>query len=528
MIYTAHDILTKYNKCTSIKSTWDTEYRQVFEYCMPSRDGYQKAQGSEKITPDFQDRRENLYSSAGEQAANEFVNRFQGLMFPPQSNWIDMEAGAFVKDKDEANEELAKMSEIANEYKNASNFDVATSEVCYDVFAGTGCLLVLPGGIDTPLTFKAIPLREYCIEEGINGEVSAVYRNFQIKRELLPHQWSELRGMKIPSGEAQNDVEIIETTYYDYDLLIWHYVVVDKSEEKILLEREYKTNPFVVLRWNKMAGEPYGRGPGLTALNDIKTLNLVKEYGLRNLAYAIPPLLVQEDAMLDIDSLEFTPMSLSVVPSTDSSVVPLALSTDFSFTDFKVQELQMDIKRNTLGSTLPNEGNRQLTATEVLERKAELSNDLTGVFGRLMVFQLALVRRIFDVLSQSNKISKEFDVGMIDGIIYKLKINTPISKQLQANEAFSTINAISLVSQLDPSGQMLQSLLKMNDIGVHLMDILGVPNKFINTPEEVETKQRQMTEAAQAQQQGLVQEDVDAANAKEMGKAQAEIVKNES
>ena len=164
----------------------------------------------------------------------------------------------------------------------------------------------------------------------------------QDKRVGAPIKAGHLRFRK---SERKKPVPIIESTWFDYDVNRWHYQVIDTTEDKELVHREYKTNPFTVLRWNKMAGEPYGRGPGLTALNDIKTLNLIKNFSLRNLAFNTPPLLVQEDAMLDVDELQMTPWSLNVVPDTKTSIVPLQISTDHNIESFKVQELTIDIKK---------------------------------------------------------------------------------------------------------------------------------------------------------------------------------------
>lgn len=528
MKYSIEQLLESYSKANSIKSTWDSQYRDIFEYCMPARDGYQKAVQGEKIDQNFQDRRERLFSSLGEQSANEFVNTMQEVLCPPMSKWISVEAGRAFKEEDRGkiNEQLDKLCELANEYKNNSYFDLAFTEFCFDVFAGTGCMLVLPGTPLNPIVFKAIPLREYCLEEGANGEVCKVFRAYSLRRELLSTQWKEVKKQKLTEEQAKKDANLIECTYYDNDLYIYHYVVIDRDTKEELVHREHQTNPFVVLRWNKCAGEPYGRGVGMTALNDIKTLNLIKEYSLRNFAFNIPPLLVQEDAMLDVESLTLTPFSLNVVPNTQTSIVPLQISTDHNIESYKVQDLTMEIKRNTYGNTLPNEGNRQITATEINQRTSELRRSLSSVFGRLIAeFQIPLVRRIFDILVDTKIVKEQFEVKSIDGITFRVNINTPISRQLQSGEAQSIMAAVGTLLQIDPTGQTASSLLKLNEIGVHMMKLLGVPVRFINSLEQVETKQSQQAQQQAALQQGAIQADVDAANAKELGKAEAQVLK---
>jgi hypothetical protein len=79
-----------------------------------------------------------------------------------------------------------------------------------------------------------------------------------------------------------------------------------------------------------------------------------------------------------------------------------------------------------------------------------------------------------------------------------------------------------MLTQLDPSGETLFSTLKANDIGPHLMNLMGVPGRFINTPEEVKRIQDQRAKDRATQQQQLVQQNVDASNAMASGKALAD------
>lgn len=525
------EILTKYNAAYAIKSSWDTEYRNVFEYCMPSRDGYQKAIASEKVLPDFQDRRENLYSSVGEQSASEFVNTMQEVLCPPQSDWISLKSGSRIQKDDikDLDAELGKLSELANEYKNMSSFDMAFSEFCYDVFAGTGCMLVLPGTPLQPISFRAIPIREYCIEEGMNGEVRAVYRKFTMKRELVKQQWKELKDMRVSEKEANKDMNLIECTYYDYALNTYHYQVIDESAKAELVAREYKTPPFITLRWNKMAGEPYGRGVGLTALNDIKTLNLIKYYSLRNLAFNTPPLLVQEDAMLDVDGLELTPWSLNVVPDTATSIVPLKIDTDHNIESFKIEELTMDIKRNTYGSTLPVTGTRAMTATEIRDRRTELRKNLNSVFGRLLSeFQFPLVRRIFDILGDTKIVEESFDVTKINGFVYKINIITPLGRIVKQAEAQSIMSIAGTLVNFDPTGKLLASATDLPGLIARWLELEGLPAKFINAPDEIEANEGANAEGEKQAVDDAVQTEVAVDKEKQLNKAKANILEKES
>ena len=522
----AVEIKRRYGLANSVKTTWDTEYREIFEYCMPARDGYDKAQGGQKI-------RENLYSSVGEQSANEFVNTLQEVLAPPMTPWISLISGMRIKeeDKETINKELEKIADTANQYKDNSSFDMAFSEFLYDLFAGTACLLVLPGRPRRPISFKAIPLREYCIEEGVDGEVRGVYRKFSLKRELLNAQWIELKNYVVTKAVEDKDITLIESTWFDYDLSIYHYQVIDEAESIELVHREYRTNPFIVLRWNKCAGEYYGRGVGMTAINDIKTLNLIKYYSLRNFAYQLPILLAQEDEMLDVDSFDPTPLTLNVVPDTTSSIMPLDISAKYDQESYKTEELTMDIKKNTYSSTLPSDAGKGMTATEIRERIAELRKSLNSVAGRLVNECMnPLTLRIIDVLGDTgflgDEYKKKFDVLNIDGMKYKNNIITPIGKIIRYAEAQAMKSNMAMLVELDPTGQSLEEYVKTEDAVPAVLELGGMPLKYIRDSKEVQAKRQQVAQNQQAMQQQAVEQDVMAENAKATGKAEAEQINN--
>lgn len=56
----------------------------------------------------------------------------------------------------------------------------------------------------------------------------------------------------------------------------------------------------------------------------------------------------------------------------------------------------------------------------------------------------------------------------------------------------------------------------------YVLDKMGVPNKFIRTPDEIDALQQQEAAAMQQAQANAAQMDVDVSNAKEQGKVDAQ------
>jgi len=79
---------------------------------------------------------------------------------------------------------------------------------------------------------------------------------------------------------------LIEATVFDPKRGDFCYHVIHKESKQELVYRRLKTSPWVVSRYMKVAGEIYGRGPLITALPDIKTLNKVKELVLKECIFS--------------------------------------------------------------------------------------------------------------------------------------------------------------------------------------------------------------------------------------------------
>lgn len=520
MKYNAVHLLQKFEKSKGHKHTWDDKYREIFDLVMPDRDNFYE-------TSPADDKRIGLYTSTGEQSADRFVNRIQSLLTPIGANWIGLEAATQSENAEETNTELDKISEIANTFKDASNFDAIISEFYYDLVAGTACLLVLDGGERNPLNFKPIPINEFSIEEGVDGEVANVYREFSIRRELLQYQWVELENSEFKSSEHDLDpmIELVECTYKDYETGKFEYRVIDKKENRFLVQRQYNTNPFIVLRWSKCAGEIYGRGLGWKVKHDLKTLNLATDYALKSVQFSVPTFLAQQDATIDYDDFLLEPGAINPVPSTannNPSIVPLQMPLNADIQQFNIDTLKMEVKKTMLDNTLPPEAGPPKTATEIASRMQELNIDITSVFGRLISdFQRPVVKRIIDILQKYGYISEDFDIGNIDGFGFKIKINTPLAKQQTQGEVQAIIGAVSAMAQLDPTGQIIGQTLKLDELLSYTMDQMGVPNRFINSPKEIEAKRTEMAKAQAQAEANAVQTDVAASNAKEQGKADA-------
>jgi hypothetical protein len=501
----AKQIIKRYEIAYGKKGTVDTRYREVFEYVMPDRDGYDQDGATDK---GFTYKRGNIFSSVGINAANTFVNRLQGLLTPIKADFLELKVGVTEENKTELDKSLEEVAQVINVLKNKSNFDQEMGSFYYDLVAGTACLLVQKGDVDRKVIFRAIPIKDICVMEGVGGEVSDVYRKMMIRRGLLPYQWTELKKMEVSKDKEDEEAEIIECTHYDYDKKVWVYYVVDRTADKILVERESEVNPFIVLRWGSAPGEIYGRGVGLQALPDIKTHNEMRENMLISAAFNLPTFLAEMDGILDPDEFQLKPGVINPVASTASnnpSVVPLQVNTQMDIAKFNMTEVETSIKKTMLDNVLPDDIRPGITATEIVERTQASNINISSVFGRLendLLFPLAL--NLIHIAKQFGDIAADFDLNLLKAGKVEVIVNTPLMKQQQQQQVQSSVAALGILAQFDPEGGVIMAAIKMPGYVNWLLDKMGFPSEFNNSPEEMEqalvAQAQAQAQAAQAEQ----------------------------
>lgn len=512
-------LIKRYEKARPARDNFNSLYKKVYSYILPDR----YTQVEDQVQG--QNNRIDLYSSVAEQSADHFVQRVQSLLTPVNQDWIGFEAGfAFTagnKDPIEVNKQLEQVAHICNVFKDVSNFDSEITTFYYDLIPGTTYLFVGEGEPDNPLVFKTIPFKQMVIEEGVDGAPDHYYREFKMKNELVKEQWRDAK-FTYEENKAQEEIELLECTYKQGQK--WQYCVINKETNDVIVEKLFKTSPFICLRWTKSSGEVYGRGPGLKALSDIRTLNKIKEYSLRALGFTIPVFTASTDGSYDVDNFVFAPGAINPVPSNQTNnptIQQLAVSQQPDLQQYNATELEMDIKKAMFDTTIPNDP-AKMTATEINRRAGELAEQLNNSFGRLVnEFLYPLIRRIVEVLQNFGYIDPDLDLTRFNGFGFKIKVNTALVTKQHSQDLQEIINFLQLGAAFDPTMQYINKVVKMNELAVEIAKLSGVPYDKIRTAEEIDALEEEEAMAMQAQQQQAMVNQVQMSNAIEQGKADA-------
>jgi hypothetical protein len=233
----------------------------------------------------------------------------------------------------------------------------------------------------------------------------------------------------------------------------------------------------------KVAGEIYGRGPLITALPDIKTLNKVLELVLKNASLAIAGVYTAaDDGVLNPNTVQIAPGVIIPVARNGGpqgeSLKPLPRSGDFNVSQIIMNDLRMNIKSILLDESLPPDNMSARSATEVMERMKQLSQNLGSAFGRLInETMIPLVGKILQVMDERGLIDLPLRVN---GLEIKVTPVSPLAMSQQMEEV-QNIMQFAQIAMQNPEGQFMIKQDAMLDL---IADKMAIPQSVRNSPEE--------------------------------------------
>ncbi len=504
---TVEQILQRQKIAQNRKEDFRSLYEDAYEFALPQRNLYSgdyetKNTGRKKMT--------RVFDSTAIGSTQRFANRLQSGIFPSQRKWCRLEPGSEIpyERRTEAQRALDLYNEKMFSVLKQSNFDIAIGEFLLDLSVGTAVMMVQPGDAVNPINFVPVPQYLVAFEEGVNGQVDNVYRKMRIKGESIALQWKDATippelQRKIDDKPTE-EVDLIEATVYDTERGDYCYHVIHEKSKEELVYRRKKTSPWVVSRYMKVAGEIYGRGPVLTALPDVKTLNKTLELLLKNASLAITGVYTAaDDGVLNPANVRIVPGAIIPVARNGGpqgeSLRPLPRAGDFNISQIIINDLRQNIKRILLDESLPPDNMSARSATEIVERMKELSQNLGSAFGRLInETMIPLVSKILEVMD---------DAGMIDlplrvnGLEVKVSATSPLAMAQNMDEINGIMQYYQIAQGLGPEGQMA---VKVGEALDYIGDKLGIPANLRNSVEErgqmMEEMAQQAAAVAQAEQ----------------------------
>ncbi|PLR52414.1 portal protein [Chimaeribacter arupi] len=508
-------ILRDQNTMQNSRKTWEQHWEEVAERCLPRASGFtSKKQDGAK-------RSEKAIDSTPILALERFAAAVESVVTPRTQTWHGLQNERFAEDN-EVQEYYEAVTRILFRIRYApqANFANQMSENYTSIGAfGNGCIFVdeLPG---KGTRYICYPLQEIYFEENYQGIVDLVHRKFTLTARQAVQQFGKEKLPEfIQNAAERNPLERFEFIHRvapnenvrymngepvpGPDGMPWTSHYISLSGKKIVRKGGYHTMPYCIARYYKSPGETYGRGPGMTALPDIKVLNEMNKETLIGAQLANrPPVLVSDDGALDAFSLVPGSINAGAVTAQGNALaIPFSTGAQPQLgLEMMEQKRQLinDVFLVTLFQILVQ--NPNMTATEAMLRAQEKGQLLAPTMGRIMSEQLGpMIEREVDICARMGLFppppQQLVDAGMEFDIDYK----SPLVRMQRADEGSGIAQTLQVAASLAQSKPDIMSLFKMGDILREFGDINGMPRSLIMDADEEAQMQAQQIQQQQLQ-----------------------------
>ena len=350
------------------------------------------------------------WQSVGAKGVVTLASKLMLALLPPQSTFFKLQ----VRDdklgtelpaeiRSELDLSFAKMERMVMDSIAASSDRVVVHQALKHLVVGGNALIFM--GKDG---LKHYPLNRYVIERDGNGNVIEIVTKELISKNLLP---SEL--MEKPAPPMNNtvlhpdDAEVYTHVRLDNNRWLWHQEVYGKKIPGSESKAPKDASPWLVLRFNSVDGENYGRGRVEEFLGDLKSLDALSQSLVEGSAAAAKVVFTVSPSSTTKPQTLAQAGNGAIVQGRpdDIGVIQVGKTADFRTAAEMSNNLERRLSEAFLVLTVRQ--SERTTAEEVRLTQLELEQQLGGLFSLLTVeFLLPYLNRKLMVLQRSGQLPK--------------------------------------------------------------------------------------------------------------------------
>ena len=300
---------------------------------------------------------------------------------------------------------LSKMERMVMDYIAASNDRVVIHQALKHLIVGGNALLFM--GKDG---IKNYPLNRYVVNRDGNGNVLEIVTKELISRDVLGFEIPKPdtnTGIDETKGSHTDDVEVYTCVKLENGRWVWHQEVLDKIIPGSRSTAPKNASPWLVLTFNSVDGEQYGRGRVEEFLGDLKSLEGLSQALVEGAAAASKVIFLVSPSSTTKPATIAKAGNGAIVQgrAEDVQVVQVGKTADFSTAAQMAQTIERRLLEAFLVMNVRNA--ERVTAEEVRLTQLELEQQLGGIFSLLTVsFLIPYLDRTLLVLQRSNELPK--------------------------------------------------------------------------------------------------------------------------
>ncbi|MBE9515958.1 MAG: head-tail connector protein [Proteobacteria bacterium] len=498
-------IYKRYEAAKEGRGIWEETWQELSEFILP-----RKSVINTTPTPG-EKRTKRLFDSTAIHANELLASAIQSTLTPSSALWFMGKV---------SNKKLMERQDVAvwcydvavamwEAIKN-SNFRSESFETFLDLPAlGIGSLYA---DWDDELYFRSFFVGDFSIEEDAKGNVSAIYRESKITIRQAHELWED----KIPqhmkdklNSSPDEEVDIVHAVMKRGTLgkfktkkpIASYYL--DVKTKSVIDEGGYDEMPYAIGRWSKVSGEKYGRGPGNTAIPDIRTLNRAKELILKKWNKDIDPPIDVPDEGISGQYKTFAGAINYVRPDLLGKIRQHEFNVNLNENQINVQELKLGINQIFLVDQLKLRDGPQKTAREVDELVDQMQRLIGPALSRQEIDLLkVMLMRVYGLMERRGKLPEKPDI--LKDEVFDVEFIGPLAKAQRQNEVASVDRWLAQTGGMAEINQNVLDIPNWDLIVRRYAELDGVPPDLINDEDTVKDNRNQRSEAqSQAEQKEM-------------------------
>ena len=355
------------------------------------------------------------WQSVGAKSVVNLAAKLMLAFLPPQTSFFKLQVREdklgveFPREvKSELDLSFSKMERMVMDYISASNDRVVVHQALKHLIVSGNALIFM--GKDG---LKNYPLNRYVVNRDGNGNVCEIVTKELISRKILgqdlpvplPNSPGE-DGYK--TGSDDQDVEVY--TYVRLDdngRWVWHQEAFDNILPGSRSTAPKNTSPWLVLRFNTVDGEDYGRGRVEEFLGDIRSLEGLSQSLVEGSAAASKVVFLVSPSSTTKPKTIADAGNGAIVQGRPDDVGVIQVGKTADFRTAQEQMMQLEKRINEAFLVLNVRQSERTTAEEVRLTQMELEQQLGGLFSLLTVeFLIPYLNRTLHILQRNKELPK--------------------------------------------------------------------------------------------------------------------------
>jgi len=486
---------SRYDRLSSDRSQFLNTARQSADLTLPYliREDEAYTKGSIKLTTPWQ--------SVGSKGVVTLASKLMLALLPPQTSFFKLQVNDInlgqelgPEIRSELDLSFAKVERTIMESIAASGDRVVVHQALkHLVVAGNALIFMGKDGL------KLYPLNRYVVDRDGNGNVIEIVTKETVSKKLLKNYFPDYKEPEPndsmdDSTSYGDEVDVYTHCTLDNNRWMWHQEVNDKRLQGSEGKAPKDSSPWLVLRFNHVDGEVYGRGRVEEFIGDLKSLEALSQALVEGSAAAAKVVFTVSPSSTTKPQTLAKAGNGAIIQGRpdDIGVVQVGKTADFQTAYQMIGTLSQRLSDAFLVLSVRN--SERTTAEEVRMTQLELEQQLGGLFSLLTVeFLVPYLNRKLSIAQKTGEIPR-----LPKGDIVKPTIVAGINALGRGQDRESLNQFLAIIAQtMGP--EAIQTYINPEEVIKRLAASQGI--EVLNLVRSMQEVQQEQQAAMQQQQQ---------------------------